>query len=173
MFGLIKSWKASFRAKTLLGISCLLLGIIAIGLYLSMRLCLFIETDQGYRQIIPVRKGDTFSLKYTHSVQKTPVVENFVVVAADELVLDSTVYQTYGVGLPFLPGEGNFEQRGDKFVLTNFGRRFYKVSVHAGPIAGLVLEIKNRIIPLYALHEGGAFVTIRAKPYYYRWFHQK
>ncbi len=172
MFGQIKGWKTNLRAKTLLGISCLLLGIIAAVLYFSTRLCLFIETDQGYRQIIPVSEGDTFSLKYTHSVQKTPVAENFVIVGADELVLDSTVYQTYGVGLPFLPGEGRFERQGDNFVLTHFGRRFNKVSLHADPIAKHVLEINGRVIPLYALHAGGAFVAIRAKPYYYRWFHE-
>ncbi len=171
MFGRMNNRKSSVRAKTLLGISFLLVGLIAGGLYLSMRLCLFIETDMGYRQVIPVRKGDTFSLKYTHSVQKTPVVENFVIAGADELILDSTVYRTYGVGLPFLPGEGRFEQQGDNFVLTGIGRRFDKVSVHAGAIAGLVLEIKGQDIPLYSLHEGGAFVAIRAKPYYFRWFH--
>lgn len=171
MFGLIKNWKTSVRAKTLLGISLLLAGFIAAGLYLSTRLCLFVETDLGYRQIIPVGKGDTFSLKYTHSVQKTPVIETFVVVAADEFVLDSTVYRTYGVGLPFLPGEGRFERQGDDFVLTGIGRRFDKVSVHAGPIAGLVMEIKDRKIPLHSLHDGGAFVAIKAKPCYYRWFH--
>lgn len=171
MFGHIKRWKTSFGAKTLLGISCILLGLIAVGIYLSMRLCLFIDTDQGYRLIVPVNKGDTFSLKYTHSVQKTPVVENFVVVGAGEMVLDSTVYQTYGVGLPFLPGEGHFEQQGDKFVLTGFGRRFGKLSLHADEIARHVLEINGRIIPLYAIHEGGAFIAIRAKPYYYRWIH--
>jgi hypothetical protein len=171
MFSVNKSWRKNYRAKTLLGISCLLAGLIIVGLYLSMRLCLFIETDQGYRTTIPVKKGDTFSLKYTHSVQKTPVVENFAVVDADELVLESTIYQTYGVGLPFLPGEGRFERQGDNFVLTGIGRRFEKLSVHAGVIAGLVLEIKGQTVPLYALHEGGAFVTIQAKPCYFRWFH--
>ncbi len=161
----------NIRAKTLLGISCLLLAFIAGGLYLSIRLCLFIDTDQGARLIIPVKKGDSFSLKYTHSVQKTPVAENFIVVGADDMVLDSTVYETYGVGLPFLPGEGHFEQQDGKFVLTGLGRKFAKVSLHVGPIAGQILELGGQKISLYALHEGGAFVTIRAKPYYYRWLH--
>lgn len=159
------------RTRTLLGISCLLLAFIAGGLYLSMRLCLFIDTDQGARLIIPVEKGDSFSLKYTHSVQKTPVTETFIIIGADELVLDSTIYETYGVGLPFLPSEGRFQQQGGKFILSGLGRKFGKVALHAGPIAGQVLEIGNQTIPLYALHEGGAFVTIRAKPYYYRWLH--
>jgi Uncharacterized conserved protein len=169
MLGCLNNWRKNCRAKTLWGISCLLFGLIAVGLYLSVRLCLIIETDQGMRLVIPVQKGDTFSLKYTHSVQKTPVSENFVIVAADELILDSTVYQTYGVGLPFLPSEGHFEQQGDKFVLTGLERRFDKISVHAGPIAKLVLETGNQVVPLYAFHEGGALVTIRTKPYYYRW----
>lgn len=165
-----KNRLAGVRAKTLLGISCLVVGLIVGGLFLATRLCLYIETDQGKIMTIPVSKGDTFSLKYTHSVQKTPVAENFVIVAADELILDSTVYQTYGVGLPFLPGEGRFERQGNNFVLTGLGRRFDKVAVHAGPEAGLVLETDNQIVPLYTLHDGGAFVTIRVKPYYFRWF---
>ncbi len=165
----VKGRLAGVRAKTLLGISCLVVGLIVGGLFLATRLCLFIETDQGKEVTIPVSKGDTFSLKYTHSVQKTPVAEIFTVVAADEMILDSTVYRTYGVGLPFLPGEGRFERQGDNFILTGLGRRFAKVAVHAGSEAGLVLEADNMVVPLYALHEGGAFVTIRVKPYYYRW----
>lgn len=165
----VKGRLAGVRAKTLLGISCLVVGLIVGGLFLATRLCLFIETDQGKEVTIPVSKGDTFSLKYTHSVQKTPVAENFVIIDADELILESTVYQTYGVGLPFLPGEGKFVRQGNNFVLTGLGRRFDKVSVHAGREARLVLETDNRVVPLYALHEGGSFVTIRVKPYYYRW----
>lgn len=170
MFERANSRIAGVRAKTLLGISCLVVGLIVGGLFLATRLCLFIETDQGKTMTIPVSKGDTFSLKYTHSVQKTPVAENFIIQAVDELILDSTVYQTYGVGLPFLPGEGRFERQGNNFVLSGIGRRFDKVAVHAGREAGLVLEADNRVVPLHALHAGGAFVTIRVKPYYYRWF---
>jgi hypothetical protein len=170
MFNRVKDWPTGVRAKTLLGIACLVAGLVVGGLFLSMKLCLFITTDQGKRMTIPVSKGDTFSLKYTHSVQKTPVVETFSIVAVDQLVLDSTVYQTYGVGLPFLPGEGHFVRQGNNFVLTGIGRRFAKVAVHAGPEARLVLETDKQVVPLYALHEGGSFVTIRVKPYYYRWF---
>jgi hypothetical protein len=171
MFNRVRGWPTGVRAKTLLGVACLAVGLVVGGLFLSMKLCLFIATDQGKHVTIPVSKGDTFSLKYTHSVQKTPVVENFSIVAADELVLESTVYQTYGVGLPFLPGEGHFVRQGNDFILTGIGRRFDKLSVHAGSIAGLVLEVHNQTIPLYALHEGGAFVSIRVKPYYYKWLH--
>jgi hypothetical protein len=162
---------ANHRAKTWLGISLTTLALLAGGLYLATRLCLFVETDQGTRLIIPVKKGDPFSLKYIHSVQKTPVAENFIIVGADELVLDSTVYETYGVGLPFLPGEGSFERRDGKFILSGIGRKFAKVALRTSPIAGQVLETGGRTIPLYALHESGASVTIRAKPYYHRWLH--
>ncbi|MDT8901763.1 DUF1850 domain-containing protein [Anaeroselena agilis] len=169
MFERMKGRLAGIRTTTLLGVSCLVAGLIVGGLFLATRLCMFIETDQGKTETILVSKGDTFSLKYTHSVQKTPVAENFVIAAADELILESTVYQTYGVGLPFLPGEGKFIRQGNDFIITGMNRRFDKVSVHAGPIAGLVLEVHNRVVPLYAFHKGGAFVTIRVKPYYYRW----
>lgn len=163
-------WQDIFRLKKTLVTLFLVLVLIAGASYRCLgALYLFIETDQGRTIPVPARQGDTFSLKYTHSVQKTPVAENFVIVAAGHLLLDSTVYQSYGVGLPALAGEGRFERRGDTFVLTGLERRFEKVVIHAGPEARHTIEYRGQTIPLHALHEGGATVTIRTGPYYSRW----
>ena len=63
-----------------------------------------------------------------HSVQKTPVLENLAVnKSCDGFTLQSTKYQSFGVGLPFLPDEDEFKQVGKYFILDNINRRFKTV----------------------------------------------
>ena len=60
---------------------------------------------------------DRFSLGYIHSVMKTPAEEFFYINNKNEIVLEKTIYESYGVGLPFLPEEGNLIVEDGKFIL--------------------------------------------------------
>ena len=62
---------------------------------------------------LPLTEPQAFTIRFIHSVQKTPVEENLVVDAsarngAGAFRLLSTRYQAFGGGLPFLEGEGGF-----------------------------------------------------------------
>ncbi|HBV97502.1 MAG: hypothetical protein JL50_07985 [Peptococcaceae bacterium BICA1-7] len=85
-----------------------------------------------------------FSLYYTHSVQKTPVQENFFVDQEDRLLLTSTEYESLGVGTPFLPDEGKLVNQQGKYFLSGLSRHFEEVDLGASPIAGHALIIKNK-----------------------------
>jgi hypothetical protein len=148
----------------------LLLGVIvSITLYVVSHPCLLIETEQGVLTSRWASSGDTFCLSYTHSVQKTPVRENFVVNSNGELKLVSTEYKSFGVGLPFLASDGTFTMKQDRFVLEDINRIFPTVRLRVGPEAKLVLEYAGETIPLYAMLAPGSFVQIRVGPYYSRW----
>ena len=49
---------------------------------------------------IQVRSGVTFSLRHTHSVQLSPVVDNFRLDRNCEIILVSTTFSDHGAGLP-------------------------------------------------------------------------
>ena len=70
----------------------------------------------------PVKKGEEFTLIYTHSVHRSPVVEVFAVDPRLGLVLKKTGFCDYGVGIPystpydFYMGEDDFF---GSIILTN------------------------------------------------------
>jgi hypothetical protein len=53
--------------------------------------------DQLKSWLVP--KDATFSIKYIHSVERTPVWETYSL-NDDEIILEETIFQSYGAGLP-------------------------------------------------------------------------
>ncbi len=145
----------------------LLMFIVLYWWFLPLRI--MIETESGIAHSLPSYPKDTFSIRFTHSVHKTPVWENFIVTGVDELTLTSTEYRSYGVGMPSLPSEGVFTQLGDGFMLTNLNRSFTQIPVRVGPEAKLSLIHQQQEYPLYQWFEPGTLVTLRVD-YDYWWF---
>lgn len=132
-------------------------------------LTIIVKTESGTCLTLPTRPGDTFSLRFTHSVHKTPVWENFVVTGVNALTLTSTEYRSYGVGMPSLPSEGVFTQLGDRFILTNLNRPFSQIPVRVGPEAQLSLVHNGQEYPIYKWLEPGTLVVVSTN-YDYLWF---
>ncbi|WP_021167821.1 hypothetical protein SOV_47920 [Sporomusa ovata DSM 2662] len=159
--------KVSKQKKMLVTGFCLLIGIVIYWWFLPLRIV--IETESGIALSLPTYPEDTFSIRFTHSVHKTPVWENFVVRGVDELTLTSTEYRSYGVGMPSLPSEGVFTQLGDRFILTNLNRSFRQIPVRVGPEAKLSFIHQEQEYPLYQWFDAGTLVTVRIN-YDYWWF---
>jgi hypothetical protein len=74
---------------------------------------------------IPIRAGERFSLRYTHSTAKTAVEEQFVVIGPREIVLDRMRYASAGAGIPdVLPPGATFRIEDGQFVLEGIDQRF-------------------------------------------------
>lgn len=101
-----------------------------------------------------------FSLGYTHSVMKTPAEEFFHIDVNNNIILEKTIYESFGVGLPFLSEPENFEIKDDKFILyTN--RSFEKLNMIISPIPKHYIKIggiKYDMIEL--LKENDCSITI-------------
>ena len=132
-------------------------------------LAIMVKTESGIFLTLPVKPGETLSLRFIHSVHKTPVWENFLITGADGLTLTSTEYRSYGVGMPSLPSEGVFTQLDDRFILTNLNRFFSRIPVRVGPEAQLTLVHQGREYPFYQWLEPGSLVVIEPQ-YDYLWF---
>ena len=101
------------KGRLLIGVGLILLitGFLASIIWFLLRPCLYITSDKHVFYNQPVTTGKPFSTQFIHSVQKTPVLENFVVdVEHKEIILDSTKYKSFAVGLPFLKSDGAFQQ---------------------------------------------------------------
>ena len=115
---------------------------------------------------LPLSETQAFTIRFIHSVQKTPVEENLVVDpaardGAGEFRLLSTRYQSFGVGLPFMEGEGEFHEEGEYFVFDHMDRHFPSLTLRTGVGTQLTLRTKAKTLRLYELFPPGARIDLR------------
>lgn len=158
----IDNMARSLTRRKIIGVAvCCSFLLVLLTYWWFLPLKIIVESESGSCLEIPTYVGDTFSLRFTHSVHKTPVWENFVVEGVDQLMLVSTEYRSYGVGMPSLPSEGTFIQQGDRFVLTNVNRPFSRIPVRVGPEAKLTFVQREQEYPLYQWLGHGTLVHVR------------
>lgn len=135
----------------------------------NIPLRIIVESDGQAGLVLPTFRDDMFSLHFIHSVHKTPVWENFVVENEGRLVLVSTEFESYGVGMPFLPEEGTFERKDNKIRLVNLRREFAQIPARVGSEARLSLLHQGVDYPLYQCFAYQALIIIRVEKDYF-WF---
>lgn len=127
---------------------------------------LIMEAD-GHREVLAAQVKDEvpLTIRFIHSVQKTPVEEFLTVHADGHFHLTGTRYQSHGVGLPFLPEEGTFRRAGDYFVL-DMERDYPSLSLRTGVGTQLRIEVAGREIPLYEMYAPGTKIDLFVAPLY-------
>ena len=90
------------------------------------------DAESGERLLeLPVEDGSELTLAYTHSVEKTPVEERYVVNGTD-LENDRIVFNSFGAGLP---ADADVTWTDDGLVAT-VDRTYERLYVAPGSIAG-------------------------------------
>lgn len=96
-------------------------GVLAAGFTLR---ALTLRADDTIIILCVVKPGDTFLLKYLHSVARSDVWERFVIDSEYRIVLTETRFQGQGAGLPTgLAGTERLTREGDWFAITGMSRR--------------------------------------------------
>lgn len=119
--------------------------------------------DSGATEEIALPDG-TFVLGYTHSVLLTPAEEYYAVAEDGSLWLQKTVYESFGVGLPFLQErDSDFVIDDGKFILY-LDRRFDEIPMVISPIPDHWVGVgENRIFLSGLVPEDGARIVIRVE----------
>ena len=127
---------------------------------------LFLQAD-GQKTVLVRQLRDEVSLTvhFIHSVQKTPVEEFLTAYADGHFHLTGTRYQSYGVGLPFLPEEGTFRREGDYFVL-DMDRDYPALSLRTGVGTQLTIEAGGTRVPAYEMYPVGTRIDLVVAPLY-------
>ncbi len=115
--------------------------------------------------IIPMLNGQEFDYQYIHSVQKTPVQEHFTAAPDNQLLLTSTTYQSFGVGLPFMPGEGNLQHIDGKYILTGINRKFDLINIGFTTLAHQELTYNGKCYSFQDYFVSGAMLVVEVKHY--------
>jgi hypothetical protein len=121
----------------------------------------------GHTEVLAAQVKDDvpLTIRFIHSVQKTPVEEFLTVRTDGTFHLTGTRYQSHGVGLPFLPEEGQFRREGDYFIL-DMERDYPSLSLRTGVGTRLRIEVGGREIPLYEMYAEGTKIDLFVAPLY-------
>ncbi|AHF98892.1 C4-dicarboxylate ABC transporter [Halostagnicola larsenii XH-48] len=103
----------------------------------------------------PVSEGDNVTLAYTHSVEKTPVKDIYVV-DDSELRTDRMVFHSHGAGLP---SDADIEETDEGFVVRP-NASYETLSVVPGSIAGHELVVVGERYDLVELSDGPVRITL-------------
>ena len=87
----------------------------------------------------PMNEGESFAISFTHSVALTPVTDYYRFLKG-KMILDRTVYQDFGAGLPHMPEEGQkMRVENGKIIIEGYNRVLPSFDVRVGRVANHVL----------------------------------
>ncbi|MDE5833235.1 MAG: DUF1850 domain-containing protein [Desulfovibrio sp.] len=109
----------------------------------------------------PMKPGEGFAIRYTHSVALSPVTDYFVIENGD-IYIDATVYEDFGAGLPHETfGDQKMKTEDGRIVLTGLKRKVSPLDLRVGRIANHTLILDDGEIPLKKLAKPGQTLTFK------------
>ena len=99
------------------------------------------------------------TIKFIHSVQKTPVIEELEL-KNGEFVLVRTKYQSQGVGLPFDAADGTFHRDNDWFIF-DMNRKFPLLELRTGKGTQLTVILDGKTYELYKIFPIGTKIIVK------------
>jgi hypothetical protein len=131
---------------------------------LQPRPALVVEETRGARTVwaVPAREGETFYLRYIHSVNRRRVEDTYRVLGG-EIVLTETRFEAQGAGLGYM-GEGVESARNGWTIISGLHRRLPVLYLRVGSIADHCLVIRDTEFHLWDRVPPFSLVAIRVRP---------
>jgi hypothetical protein len=115
----------------------------------------FVITDEQTGKILyntAVEPGDTFGMKYVHSVNKSPVEDVFEILDDNSIMLKKTIFRSFGAGVPTGLEDGQVMEVGDdRIVIDNIDRKIDSYLLRIGTVAEHTLCINGLEIRMDSL----------------------
>ncbi len=138
-------------AIMILGLT-LLLTLVLTGLH--ERMIVVVEDQKSGETKMLFPDTNHFELGYIHSVLLTPVDEFFEITDDNELILQKTIYESFGVGLPYEQlNDADFEIVEGKFILK-IKREFDIINMIVSPIPKHTITINGETQYILDLFDG-------------------
>jgi len=161
-------FRSFLKLKNILVIS--LIAFLSLFVYYANQLVVTIIPDEGQKKVtFSTNIGDEWYIEFIHSVQKTPVQEYFVVRGANDLLMKETIYQSLGVGLPFLPSDGKLKTTKDGHFILTMNRKFETVKLRTGLEACPRIYHFDTVYPIYKIYKPGTLVEVKVEKRYESW----
>lgn len=114
---------------------------------------------------IPLETGESFKIKYKHSIHLTDVIESYQVTKQGNIRQYELEYENYAIGMPSAASDGEiFEAKDGKYYIKNMKRDFPSFVLRVGQVrANHTLLYKNKAYPLAEYIEPGTRVMVQIK----------
>ena len=98
---------------------------------------------------LPAASGERFTIRYIHSVDKTPIFEEFRLDAAKGIILEKTWFTMFGAGLGHWPGHGRLTQDKNWITIRDINRPLGSFILRIGALSvGHTIIFRGRQINL-------------------------
>lgn len=114
---------------------------------------------------MPASPGDTFTLSFTHSVERTPVIDRYSISDDHVFVLTETFFKSLGAGSPSKPEKGTFKVEGEWFKIEGIDSRMDRILIRVSALANQTFTFKGRVLRFALLVPDGELVEISIKGY--------
>ena len=121
-----------------------------------------VEGRQKIITVVDAKKNLSLKIKFIHSVQKTPVLEELEF-DGESFILLRTIYQSHGVGLPFLESDGTFREEDGKFIFENMNRKIKNLELRTGKGTELCIELDKKVFELYKKFPAGTKIIFACR----------
>ena len=121
---------------------------------------IYVGTEKNSIAIVNAEENLPLTIKFIHSVQKTPVIEELEY-KNGEFLLIRTKYKSQGVGLPFDAADGKFYRDGDWFIFEDMNRRFKNLELRTGKGTQLTVILGGREYELYKIFPLGTKIIVK------------
>ncbi len=125
----------------------------AVATTVSADATLLVDDAETTVRAIPVDDGTEVRIEYTHSAQKTPV-EDVYVVDGTALQADRSVFHSFGAGLP------TDVERTDEGYVVYGTERYDELTISPGEVAGHELVVGDERYDLVAIAEGQVVLSV-------------
>lgn len=109
--------------------------------------------------IVNSQENLPLTIKFIHSVQKTPVIEELEF-KNGKFVLVRTKYKSQGVGLPFDATDGTFHRDNDWFIF-DMNRQFDNLELRTGKGTQLTIILDGKTYELYKIFPIGTKILVK------------
>lgn len=142
---------------------CLLLLMLwSSRLLTGEKIFLLKDADSGEVYLkVPVKEGDIFSITFVHSVNQSPVTDEFLVLE-EGFKSHRTLFTSFGAGMETGTEEGQvlmYEEDGT-MVLSGFQNHYERFQLIVGTVSDHMLKISGKEISLRELCGKNASVEI-------------
>lgn len=159
--GRTRSRRAPFLLILSLGA---LFSILLFAPIFSKRLVVSNERTHAVLTTLPVETGETFQLRYTHSVNLSDVTDT-IEWTGEQLVCRSTLFTAFGAGIPVLAdGVGTaFTQTDKGFLITGIDKPEARILIMLQTVPNHRLLWRGQELPLLARYGSGTLLRLEVR----------
>lgn len=145
----------------------LILLFITIVAFIPLKQALVFEyqNSENVLAYIPLKKEQTFKIKYTHSIHLSDVLESYKIIKNGNIQQYELMFEDFAIGMPSDASEGEtFEEFDGKYYIKNMKRTFPHIDLRIGQVRAnhKVIFLSNEYL-LSDYIEPGTWVRIKAR----------